>query len=99
MSNTTQQYTVRANKGRARIWIEGARLTSAGFTHHATYNVMATGNIIGLTLAPDGKRKVSGAPARPIIDLCGRSCSPFETGDDVEITYQNGTIIIERVSK
>ena len=96
---TNQQYTVRANKGRARIWIEGARLTSAGFTYHATYNVMATGNIIGLTLADDGKRKVSGAPARPIIDLCGRSCSPFETGDDVSITYQQGTIIIERVGK
>lgn len=97
MSN--QQYTVRANKGRARIWIEGARLTSAGFTHHATYNVTAANSATILTLAKDGKRKVSGAPARPIIDLCGRSCSPFETGDDVEITYQNGTIIIERVSK
>ena len=99
MSNATQQYTVRANKGRARIWIEGARLAGAGFTHHATYNVMATGNIIGLVLAPDGKRKVSGAPARPIIDLCGGACAPFQTGDDVEITYQQGTIIIERASK
>ena len=96
---TNQQYTVRANKGRARIWIEGARLSAAGFTHHATYNVMATGNIIGLVLAADGKRKVSGAAARPIIDLCGKSCAPFETGDDVSITYQQGTIVIERVSK
>jgi hypothetical protein len=52
-----------------------------------------------LVLAPDGVRKVSGAPARPIIDLCGKSCAPFVTGDDVEITYENGTIIIERVSK
>ena len=99
MSNTTQQYTVRANKGRARIWIEGARLASAGFTHHATYNVTAANSATILTLASDGKRKVSGAPARPIIDLCGRSCEPFETGDDVAITYQQGTIIIERVSK
>ena len=96
---TTQLYTVRANKGRARIWIEGARLTSAGFTHHAAYNVTAANNATILALATDGARKVSGAPARPIIDLCGRSCAPFETGDDVEITYENGTIIIERVSK
>ena len=97
---TTQLYTVRANKGRARIWIEGARLSAAGFTHHATYNVMATGNIIGLHA---GGRMVSARfrerqRARLLI-LCGRSCSPFETGDDVEITYQQGTIIIERVSK
>lgn len=96
---TTQLYTVRANKGRARIWIEGARLASAGFTHHATYNVTAANSATILSLAGDGKRKVSGAPARPIIDLCGKSCAPFETGDDVEITYKQGTIIIERVSK
>lgn len=96
---TTQQYTVRANKGRARIWIEGARLASAGFTHHAAYNVASANSATILTLASDGARKVSGAPARPIIDLCGKSCAPFETGDDVEITYENGTIIIERVSK
>lgn len=96
---TTQLYTVRANRGRARIWIEGARLAGAGFTHGARYNVMATANIIGLVLAEDGARKVAGAAARPIIDMSGRSCAPFVTGDDVEITYQNGTIIIERVSK
>ncbi len=96
---TNQQYTVRANKGRARIWIEGARLSAAGFTHHATYNVTSANSATILTLASDGKRKVSGAAARPIIDLCGKSCAPFETGDDVSITYQQGTIVIERVSK
>lgn len=99
MTNTTQSYTVRANKGRARIWIEGARLTSAGFTHHAAYNVTAANNAVILSLAGDGTRKVSGAAARPIIDLCGKSCAPFVTGDDVEITYQQGTIVIERASK
>ena len=96
---TNQQYTVRANKGRARIWIEGARLSAAGFTHHAAYNVTSANSATILSLASDGKRKVSGAPARPIIDLCGKSCAPFETGDDVSITYQQGTIVIERVSK
>ena len=99
MSNKTQLYTVRANKGRARIWIEGARLAGAGFTHHAAYGVHSFPDMVALTLASDGKRKVSGAPARPIIDLCGKSCAPFVTGDDVEITYKSGTIFIRRVSK
>ena len=93
---TTQLYTVRSNRNRARIWIEGARLSAAGFTHGARYNVMATANILALTLADDGARKVAGAAARPIIDMSGRSCQPFDTGDDVSITYQQGIITIER---
>lgn len=96
---TNQIYTVRSNRNRARIWIEGARLTGAGFTHGARYNVMATANILALVLADDGARKVAGAAARPIIDMSGGSCQPFTTGDDVEITYQQGTIVIERASK
>ena len=93
---TNQLYTVRSNRQRARIWIEGARLASAGFTHGARYNVMATANILALTLADDGARKVAGAAARPIIDMSGRSCQPFDTGDDVSITYEQGIITIER---
>ena len=93
---TTQLYTVRSNRNRARIWIEGARLSAAGFTHGARYNVMATANILALTLADDGARKVAGASARPIIDMSGGSCQPFNTGDDVSITYQQGIITIER---
>lgn len=93
---TTQIYTVRSNRQRPRIWIEGARLAGAGFTHGARYNVMATANILALTLADDGARKVAGAAARPIIDMCGRSVAPFTTGDDVSITYEQGIITIER---
>lgn len=92
-----QLYTVRANRGRARIWIEGSRLAGAGFAHGARYNVMATANILALTLADDGARKVAGAAARPIIDICGRSVAPFETGDNVSITYAAGVITIEGV--
>ena len=96
MENVIQAYTVRANRQKPRIWIEGARLNGAGFTHGARYNVMATGNILALVLSDDGSRKVAGAANRPIIDMSGRSCQPFTTGDDVTITYQQGIITIER---
>ena len=100
---TIQHYTVRSNRQRPRIWIEGARLLSAGFAHKMPYVTEIVGNSLVLKRcakgAREGARSVSGAPARPVIDITGKSCAPFETGDDVEITYQQGTIIIERVSK
>jgi hypothetical protein len=49
--------------------------------------------------APKGARKVAGAPARPIIDITGKSCAPFDTGDAVEITYMAGVIMISPEGK
>jgi hypothetical protein len=95
---TIQHYTVRSNRQRPRIWIEGARLLSAGFTHHMPYVVEIVGNSLVLKRcakgARKGARKVAGAPARPIIDITGKSCAPFETGDAVEILYVDGVIMI-----
>lgn len=90
-----QKYTVRANRERARIWIEGGRLTRAGFIHGARFDVNQKGRKLVLSLAgDDGARKVSGTGDRPIIDLVGKSCEPFATGDSVAITYREGSIVI-----
>jgi hypothetical protein len=100
---TIQHYTVRSNRQRPRIWIEGARLLSAGFTHHTPYVVEIVGNSLVLKRcakgAPKGARKVAGAPARPIIDITGKSCAPFETGDAVWILYVDGLIVISPEGK
>lgn len=100
---TIQHYTVRSNRQRPRIWIEGARLLSAGFTHHMPYVVEIVGNCLVLKRcakgARKGARKVAGAPARPIIDITGKSCAPFDTGDDVQITYMAGVIMISPEGK
>jgi hypothetical protein len=104
---TTQQYTVRSNRQRPRIWIEGARLLSAGFTNETHYTFEIVKDSLYLIRcakgapkgARTGARKVSGAPARPIIDITGKSCAPFETGDAVEILYVDGLIVISREVK
>lgn len=98
--NIEQTYTVRANKGKARIWIEGARLAAAGFDAGATYTrialMSATGAGIAMLLDADGAEKVSGRRGAPIIDISGSGCAPFVTGDAVRITYTAGVIRIER---
>ena len=101
---TIQHYTVRSNRQRPRIWIEGARLLSAGFTHHMPYTVEIVRDSLHLIRCAKGarkgaRRKVAGAPARPIIDITGKSCAPFKTGDAVEIHYIDGVIIISPEGK
>ena len=100
-----QKYTVRANKGRARIWIEGARLLAAGFERGVMYSAGTNSSQTVLYLIvvddPDnyegtGKlKKVSGKGERPVIDLSGSGCGPFNTGDQVTITYSNWQRIIK----
>ena len=94
-----QKYTVRANKGRARIWIEGARLLAAGFERGTIYAASTDlhNTMLYLIVVDDpenyegvGKlKKVSGKGDRPIIDLAGAGCGPFNTGDAVTIEYSH----------
>jgi len=84
---TTQSYIVRANKGRARIWLEGKRLTAAGFAVGSRFNIEVIEGALVLRLDASGSRRGSGKGERPIIDLSGRSCEPFTTGDPVQVDY------------
>lgn len=97
-----QRYTVRANRGKARIWLEGGRLDWAKFTVGARFNLDPITDdrddsvLLRLRLADDGARKVSGKGERPIVDLSGGSCAPFTTGDDVLIEYHpSGLVLIK----
>jgi hypothetical protein len=63
------------------------------------YVVEIVGNSLVLKRCAQGARKVAGAPARPIIDITGKSCAPFDTGDAVEITYMAGVIMISPEGK
>lgn len=84
---TTQSYIVRANKGRARIWLEGKRLTAAGFAVGSRFNIEVIEGALVLRLDASGSRRVSGKGERPIIDISGGSCDPFVTGDAVQVDY------------
>jgi hypothetical protein len=83
----------------SRIWLEGSRLISAGFSHGTRYNV--AWNAHGAVLIPDaaGARKVAGAVDRPIIDITGEKvralCATLCT-DRVVVIYSAQKIEIER---
>ena len=89
-----QEYTVRANRGRPRIWLEGKRLAAAGFERGVRFDLtLGTKRYGGLLLYLNedgsGKRKVSGQGDRPIVDIVGaeiQRCG-LQSGDDVVITY------------
>jgi hypothetical protein len=100
----TQFYTVRANRGKPRIWLEGKRLTFAGFECGGRFEMgidyIAGKEALVLMATPEGSRKVSGKNHRAIIDICGDSCKPFKTGDVVKIDYTNdGLITIKAAQK
>ena len=90
-----QEYTIRANRGRPRIWLEGKRLAAAGFERGVRFDLtLGTKRYGGLLLYLNedgsGKRKVSGKGDRPIVDIVGaeiQRCG-LQSGDDVVITYE-----------
>ena len=66
-----------------RIWIEGSKLSEAGFVPNARFNIRynPTAKRIELALHPEGKRKVSNSQRngqdRPIIDIESKKIGEF----------------------
>lgn len=92
---------VGTNRGKSRIWLEGARLTKAGFTWQTKYQLAIGKDSINLTLGLEDNRKVAGRmrndKAIPIIDLCSNEITGFCQGcEQVEVTVNNGHILINR---
>jgi hypothetical protein len=61
------------NKGKPRLWLEGAILQDHGFTQGSRFDLIHTATGFTLELSSDGARKVSGKPDRPIIDITASS--------------------------
>ena len=57
------------NKGKNRIWLEGAILTDNGIKHGMRFTVVNSPNTLMILTDPNGKRKIAGNPSRPIIDM------------------------------
>ncbi|MAK37673.1 MAG: hypothetical protein CMC15_16055 [Flavobacteriaceae bacterium] len=97
------------NKGleRSRIWIEGTRLTDAGFHRGEYYLAEYEGDALILSLIDDETvidfgaiqpRKVSGKGDHPIIDITGKAVKEFFDGSEyVEVDYEKGVIVIRGV--
>jgi len=96
-STTTAKATARA----VRLWIEGAKLNSAGFTPDTAYNVMVRDTTITLLVSDMGERRVTKATrngkARPIIDLHSKDVAAvFPAGTKVHVRYQRDMIIFSQ---
>ena len=95
-AKTTARQTARA----VRIWIEGAKLTAAGFTPDTAYviNSRLRADALVLIVDANGDRRVTKATrngkARPIIDLHSKDVAAmFPAGTKVRVEYHPNQII------
>lgn len=91
-SNT---YKVCFNRGNARIWIEGKRLTDNGITNGLKFVKSVNDYGIVLKFLPsdyEGKsHKVAGSVERPIIDLNGKYLTKFfGNAENYKVTFWKG---------
>lgn len=104
--NVTTPRNVGMNKGTPRIWLEGNKLHEAGFAAGTRFNVEVKREVIELTLAAEGEKKVTGKKTddptyrQPVIDLHNASLGDFLKGTmRVNVTYRIGLIVIRRIAE
>ena len=102
METFTTDINRSTNRG-SRIWIEGSRLTRAGFHSKQTpYTVTIDMDklypIITLTVDPTSKRRVSGKGSKPVIDMRSKKIEklyPQGEVDSILVTYTPNQITFE----
>jgi len=65
---TTVNRKIGSNRGKARLWIEGVALSSQDWKAGDRFDIKWLNESIVITKNPEGSRKISGTPHRPIID-------------------------------
>lgn len=83
-----------SNRGKPRLWLEGAILQNAGFTHHTHWTLTQSEDQLDLKVDPEGKRKVSGKPDRPVIDIAGSSLGNIGAAEVVVIFQEPGHLTV-----
>ncbi len=84
---------------RTRIWLEGSKLTSAGFRKGFRYARYEEGDKLVIVLSGTGSLKVAGTSDRPIIDMTGRFVADlFATAGctHVAVEYYPGQIVVRQ---
>ncbi len=88
-----------SNRGKPRLWLEGNYLEIAGLPHGSRWNLVPVADGFDIARAEDGKRKIAGTPARPIVDISGpRSLGAVAECETVTVTFEDGSGLI-RVRK
>ena len=68
----TKQRNIGTNRERPRLWLEGAILLESGFKHGDRWDFTNEPDKLIIKNNPQGKRKIAGSKARPIIDIIGK---------------------------
>lgn len=102
MKKSQTTYTnIGESRGKPRIWIEGVKLSVAGFSKGVSYSLCDLANqVLELELDENGRRTVSGRKRNtqdmPIIDLSAEwVAKKFEGVNRLKVTFSEGRIRIE----
>ena len=87
-----------SNRGKPRLWLEGAILLETGFKHGLTWDAYPIDDgSLRLLASNEGGRKIAGTAERPIIDINSTATlAGFSVGDVVTITAQRHLLIVTK---
>ena len=88
-----------SNRGKTRLWLEGALLSDQGWTTGDTFDVVMIDGVLRYVKNTNGKRKVAGKPGRPIIDTNTDKLSTTlnaAPGDVVNVLVTRDAITIQK---
>ena len=89
------------NRGRARTWVEDAKLSDWGFARGVRIHVEFTATAITVTVDPEGSRIVAGRPDKAVLDLCeplGDRDARWGGDAKVNVWIEHGRIEIRRIA-
>ena len=98
-ATTTTTRKLGANRGKTRLWLEGAILSTHGWTTGAKFDVILIDGVLKYVKNPNGKRKVAGKPGRPIIDTNTNAISDTlnaSPGDVVNVIATREAITVQK---
>ena len=103
MTATHSTVAKKTGRGQTRIWLEGDKLTDAGFAPRKSYRIDHFAGRIICTVDPKGPRKVTNSvragKARPIIDLHSKAVTEaIPPGANVEVTFETGVITVTQIA-
>lgn len=88
-----------SNRGKTRLWLEGAILESHGWKPGDRFDVIWIDGVMRYAKYAEGQRKVAGKPGRPIIDTNTNGISETlhaNPGDVVNVLVTSDTITIQK---
>ena len=80
---TKKTFKLGRHRGNFRIWMEGKFLLNAGLSAGMRFNIVFISEYgLRLDFKENGKRKISGSAARPIIDINAKYLDEMFTDDE-----------------